>query len=112
MAKELSDVVKKDLGRDTFATWFTEISLIDKELDHTLEHLKKWSSSVSVDTPMFLGPAKSSIVYEPLGVVCIMGSWNFPLYTTLAPLIYAIAAGNVAVIKPSELAPNSLLKIK
>lgn len=65
-----------------------------------------------VDTPMYVGPAKSKILYEPLGVVCIMGSWNFPLYTTLAPLIHAIAAGNCAVIKPSEIAPNTLLKIK
>ena len=57
---------------------------------------------------MLLGPATSKVIYEPLGVVCIMGSWNFPFYTTLAPLIYAIASGNTAVIKPSELAPHSL----
>ena len=61
---------------------------------------------------MFLGPAKSRIALEPLGVVCIIGSWNFPLYTTLAPLIYAIAAGNCAVIKPSEMTPFTLMKIK
>ncbi len=61
---------------------------------------------------MLVGPAKSKIVYEPLGVFCIMGSWNFPILTCLAPLIYAIAAGNTAVIKPSELAPNSLLILK
>jgi aldehyde dehydrogenase (NAD+) len=61
---------------------------------------------------MFLGPAKSKIVYEPLGVVCVIGSWNFPLYTTLGPLIHVIGAGNCAVIKPSELSPNTLLKIK
>ena len=112
MQKDLTEAIKKDLGRDSFATWFGEISILDKEIDHTISHLKKWTSSTCVDTPVFLGPAKSRIVYEPLGVVCIMGSWNFPLYTTIGPLINVIAAGNCAVIKPSEISPNSLLKIK
>ena len=49
---------------------------------------------------------------EPLGVVGIMGSWNFPLYTNLSPLISVIASGNCAVIKPSEIAPNTLRKVK
>lgn len=63
---------------------------------------------------MIIGPGKSRIVYEPLGVVLIMGSWNFPLYTTIGPLIHVIAAGNTAVIKPSEMAPhvsNALRKL-
>jgi len=53
-----------------------------------------------------IGPAKSRIVYEPYGVVLIIGSWNFPLYTTLGPLIHAIAAGNTVIIKPSEVSPH------
>ncbi len=60
-----------------------------------------------VETPMLIGPAKSKIIYEPLGVVLIIGSWNFPLFTTIGPLIEAIAAGNTAIIKPSELSPFS-----
>ena len=61
---------------------------------------------------MLVGPAKSKLVYEPLGVIGIMGSWNFPLLTCLSPMVYAIAAGNTAVIKPSEISPHSLLIIK
>jgi aldehyde dehydrogenase (NAD+) len=61
---------------------------------------------------MLIGPGKSKIVYEPLGVICIMGSWNFPLFTTLGPLIAVIAAGNCAVVKPSEFSPNTTKKIK
>lgn len=61
---------------------------------------------------MLVGPAKSKLVFEPLGVIGIMGSWNFPLLTCLSPLVYAIAAGNTAVIKPSEVSPNSLLILK
>jgi aldehyde dehydrogenase (NAD+) len=66
----------------------------------------------SLDTPMSLGPAKSRIVYEPLGTVLVVGSWNFPIFTTIGPLVSAIAAGNTAVIKPSELAPftSNILK--
>ena len=61
---------------------------------------------------MMVGPGKSRIVYEPLGVVLVIGAWNFPLYTTLGPLIHVIAAGNGAVIKPSEISKFSCRKIK
>lgn len=112
MNKELVEAVKADIGRESFVTWFSEISIIEKEIDHALQHLKQWTKDIVVDTPLYLGPAKSKIVHEPLGVVGIMGSWNFPVYTNLSPLISAIAAGNCAVIKPSEIAPYTLRKIK
>lgn len=112
LQKEISEAIQKDLGREQFSTWLGEFCILDKEIDHTLAHLKKWNKGICVDTPVFLGPAKSRIVYEPLGVVCIMGAWNFPLYTTVGPLIHAIAAGNCAVIKPSEIAPFSSGKIR
>lgn len=67
---------------------------------------------VSVNTPMTIGPGCSKIMYEPLGVVLVMGSWNFPLYTTIGPLINVIAAGNCAVIKPSEISKTTFRKIK
>jgi aldehyde dehydrogenase (NAD+) len=57
------------------------------------------------DTPFMIGPGKSYIVKEPLGVVAVIGSWNFPLVTTISPMISAIAAGNVVLFKPSEFAP-------
>jgi aldehyde dehydrogenase (NAD+) len=67
---------------------------------------------VSVDTPLLAGPGKSSIVSEPLGVIAILGSWNYPYLTAMCPLISAIAAGNAVVIKPSEMSPFSSQKIK
>lgn len=112
MDQDLKDAVKADLGREGFVTWLCELSLILSEIDHTIANLRKWSRPISVDTPMFLGPAKSKIVYEPLGVVCIIGSWNFPLFTIIGPLIGVIASGNCAVIKPSEIAPTTLRKVK
>lgn len=112
MYKDLTEAVKKDLGREAFATWFTELAIIDKEIDHTIANLKKWNEGIVVDTPMFLAPARSRVVYEPLGVVGVISSWNFPIYTCLSPLVCVIAAGNCAVIKPSEITPHTLLKIK
>lgn len=77
-----------------------------------MSNLKTWMEDKVVDTPMLVGPGTSKIVYEPLGVVLIMGSWNFPLYTTLGPLMNVIAAGNCAVIKPSEMSPNCSRSMK
>lgn len=59
-----------------------------------------------VDTPLFVGPASSIIRPQPLGVVCLMGTWNFPFLLTGNPLSNVIAAGNCALIKPSEIAPH------
>ena len=56
---------------------------------------------------MLLGPGISKIVAEPLGVALVLGSWNFPIFTTLGPLVDIIAAGNCAVIKGSEMTPNT-----
>lgn len=108
----MSEGLKADLGRGEFLSWFCELNAVEEELIHTRSHLKKYMKEVSVDTPVLIGPGISKIVYEPLGVVLVMGSWNFPYYTTIAPLIAVIAAGNCAVIKPSENSPNCCRKIK
>ena len=55
--------------------------------------------------PLAQLPGRAWVQYDPLGVVLIIGPWNYPLYLSLAPLVAAVAAGNCAVIKPSELAP-------
>jgi aldehyde dehydrogenase (NAD+) len=64
-------------------------------------------ADTSVPTPMVLSPASSKIKYEPLGVALVMSSWNYPLMTCIQPLATAIAAGNCAVIKPSEVSENT-----
>jgi aldehyde dehydrogenase (NAD+) len=60
---------------------------------------------LAVSTPVVLGPARVQVQFDPLGVGLIIGTWNYPLMLTLSPLIAAIAGGNAAVIKPSEVAP-------
>ena len=58
---------------------------------------------IECDPPLIFAPASSHIRYEPLGVALIMGSWNFPYFVTLKPLVSAITAGNCAIVKPSEI---------
>lgn len=81
---------------------------------HAKKHLKKWMTPESRGTmpPLNLLGSRSEVIYQPLGVIGIMGAWNFPVNLTLAPLVGALAAGNRAILKPSELAPAtaSLLK--
>jgi aldehyde dehydrogenase (NAD+) len=64
-------------------------------------------SDVIIDPSIIFTPSTSVIRYEPLGVALIMGSWNYPYFVVLKPLISCIAAGNCAIIKPSEMSPNS-----
>jgi aldehyde dehydrogenase (NAD+) len=106
MKKDLSLALTNDLGKNDFANWTFEISMCVRDAEHTIAHLAEWMADRKVDTPFMVGPGRSSIMAEPLGVSSIIGSWNYPFVTTLMPLIAAIAAGNCAVLKPSESATH------
>jgi acyl-CoA reductase-like NAD-dependent aldehyde dehydrogenase len=102
----LIHALQQDLGKAPFESYISEIHLILQEIDHTLANLHIWSRPQRVSTSFLLFPSKGSIVPEPRGVVLIIGAWNYPLQLILIPLIGAIAAGNCAVLKPSEHAPQ------
>jgi aldehyde dehydrogenase (NAD+) len=102
----------EDLKKNKEETWVTEIGFIVAEINHALDHLKKWMKPQKKTTNLINFPGKSFVLHEPLGVVLIIGPWNYPLQLLLTPLIGAIAAGNCAVLKPSEFAPASALVIK
>uniref|UniRef100_Q07JP4 Aldehyde dehydrogenase n=1 Tax=Rhodopseudomonas palustris (strain BisA53) TaxID=316055 RepID=Q07JP4_RHOP5 len=76
------------------------------EIKHTTKHLKGWMAPKKVPTQPQFWPAKNRLIPQPLGVVGIIAPWNYPLQLTLAPAIGAIAAGNLVMIKPSELTPR------
>jgi len=99
--------LETDLGKSNFESFLTETSGNLTEMDHALKHLKGWMKPQKVSTPMSNQPGHSEVVYEPLGVVLIMGPWNYPFDVIVSPLIGAIAAGNCAVLKPSELTPKT-----
>ena len=103
--QELMDALKSDLGKHPQESWTTEISYVASDAAYCRKHLKRWAKKRSVSTPMLGQPGKSWLQPEPLGVVLIIGAWNYPLQLTLAGMAAAIAAGNCAVVKPSELSP-------
>ena len=102
--KSLCEALAKDLSKPYQEAWLTEVSYITSDVDHTLKHLKSWSKTKKVSTPLLAMPSRSYIQPEPLGSVLIISAWNYPLQLLLAPLVAVIAAGNCAVLKPSELA--------
>jgi len=106
LSKDIDLALQTDLGRHGYSNVLFEVGGMEKKIDHAISHLSTWAASKSVDTPMLLGPARSRIVYEPFGIALVMGSWNFPFFTTIGPLIYAIAAGNCCILKPSEMSPQ------
>ncbi|MFW5927025.1 MAG: aldehyde dehydrogenase family protein, partial [Wenzhouxiangella sp.] len=93
----------EDLGRPDHEFYLGEISVLRTELGHARRHLKRWARPRYVHTPLVSQPGRSWVQPEPLGVVLIMGAWNYPVQLVLSPLIPALAAGNCAVVKPSEI---------
>lgn len=102
---EILDALKRDLGKAPQEAWMTEVSYVAGDAAYCRKKLKRWSKSRRVPTGKLGQPGRSWIQPEPLGCVLIIGAWNYPLQLTLAGLAAAIAAGNCAVVKPSELAP-------
>lgn len=94
MNDEIAQALKKDLGREEFCSFFYEIATITSQIKFDLKHLDSWMKPSKRDTPLALAPAKSRVVYQPLGAVCILGAWNFPFITLLLPLVAVIGAGN------------------
>lgn len=99
--KELSEALRKDLGKAPFESYMTEIGFILSEIRHTLKHLDKWAAAKRCKTPLFLFGSTSHTRPEPYGIVLILSPWNYPVQLLLAPLVGAIAAGNCAILKPS-----------
>lgn len=85
----------------------SDIYAVIIEARHGRRHLRRWMKARRVSTPLALLGSRSKIVYEPKGVVLIIAPWNFPINLTLGPLVSAIAAGNRAIVKPSEFTPHA-----
>ncbi len=99
--------LKLDMNKPTFEAYVGEIAMLANEIDYAIRHLKSWAKPRRVSTPLVHFPAESRIYSEPLGIVLIIGPWNYPIQLVLAPLIGAMAAGDCSILKPSELAPHS-----
>jgi aldehyde dehydrogenase (NAD+) len=102
---DIAAALHADLGRPAVEAWLGDIASTKGEAAFARRHLKKWMRRRRQPLPLAQLPGSSWVQYDPLGVVLIIGPWNYPVYLTLAPLVAAVAAGNCAVLKPSELAP-------
>ncbi len=105
--EDIIDAIVADLGKPRFEAFTTEISFMLSEIDFTCKHLAKWMKPSRVRSSAVVQPASSKIYPEPLGVVLVIGAWNYPLALSIGPAIGAIAAGNCVVIKPSEVSANT-----
>jgi len=101
----IADAIHADLRKPVAETWLTETAWLRSEIRYVLKHLRGWMRPKKVGVPLHYQPARAFVEREPLGVVLIIGAWNYPLQLCLAPLIGALAGGNCAVVKPSEMAP-------
>ncbi|MGD1716591.1 aldehyde dehydrogenase [Dapis sp. BLCC M172] len=103
--EKIAAAVKADLNRPKFEAYF-ELTFFT-EINDAIKKLKSWVKPRRVSTPIEQFPAGAKIYPEPLGVVLIIGAWNYPFQLVISPLLGAIAAGNCAIIKPSEIAVNT-----
>lgn len=99
--------LKADLHKPELEAVTSETLFIIGEIDYTLKHIKNWTKPEKVPVNLEVFPASARIYPEPLGVVLIIGAWNYPFDLVISPLIGAIAAGNCAILKPSEIASHS-----
>ena len=97
----------QDLHKSAEEAFATEIGFIYKEINYTISHLKQWMEADHVSTPFMLFPSSSKVSREPWGICLIIAPWNYPFQLLMAPLIGAIAGGNTAVLKPSEMTPHT-----
>lgn len=104
---EIFDAMRKDLGRGDYDTFMAENVVVFDELNSAIKQLRSWMKPTKVSTSLKFHPAASEIQYQPMGQVLIISPWNYPFHLSLAPLVGAIAAGNCAIIKPSEMVPNA-----
>ena len=100
-----------DLKKSDEESYATEIGLIITELNVAIKNLRWWMMPSPANTNLVNLPSSSKIYHDPLGVVLVIAPWNYPLQLSLIPLIGAIAGGNCAVLKPSELAPATAAAI-
>lgn len=103
--QDLYDALHADLKKSAEESWVTETGFLISEINATLKNLKQWMQPEPTSTNLVNLPSSSFVLHEPLGIVLVIGPWNYPLQLLFTPLVGAIAAGNCAVLKASEFAP-------
>ena len=103
----IMDALFADLHKGPFEAYTTEVGFNIRSIGHTIQQLKKWMQPKRYKGEIFLPFAKAFVQPEPKGNVLLIGPFNYPFQLVIEPLIGAIAAGNTAIIKPSEFTPKT-----
>jgi aldehyde dehydrogenase (NAD+) len=111
-ADDIRAAMWEDYRKPAAEVDLSEIYPVVSEARHAIRHLRSWMKPKRVGMRLALLGGRSTIVHEPKGVVLIIAPWNFPFNLTLGPLVSAIAAGNCAILKPSEMTPASTACMK
>jgi len=110
--EDIMQALYDDFRKAAAETELTEIATLVVELKHAISHLDEWMRPKKVDTPLSFFGTSAKIIYEPKGCTLIISPWNYPFQLALIPLVSAVAAGNCAIIKPSEYTPHTSALIK
>ena len=106
------EALHEDMGRSSTEAYLSEVGYVTGEIRGALKSLPRWMRPKKMFSPLAAAPSRSMLVPQPLGLTLIVSPWNYPVQLALAPLVGAVAAGNVCVVKPSELAPASSAVVK
>ncbi|MDD3192660.1 MAG: aldehyde dehydrogenase family protein [Oscillospiraceae bacterium] len=109
--EQIEAALAADLGKSRQEAYTTEIAIVLGELRYARRNLKKWTRAKKAPASLSLWPGTQQISPAPYGCVLILAPWNYPFQLCLSPLVSALAAGNCAVVKPSELAGQTALAI-
>ncbi len=104
----LYQAIDQDFGKSKFETYAIEISFVLKDIDYYLKNLNSLSKPKRVSTNLANQLGSSKIYPEPLGCTLVIGAWNYPYQLSLSPMVAALAAGNTCILKPSEIAENTM----
>jgi len=107
LEKEILDALNSDLGKCEFEAFSSEIGWVIHELSFHIKNLKKWTKRKKVNTSLIVFPSAGYIYNQPLGKILIIGPFNYPFMLVFMPLIGAVSAGNVVLVKPSEFASQT-----
>ena len=104
---DIQRVMFNDFRKPSAEVMLGELMALNAEIKYTISRLKGWMKPQRLPTPLALIGTKSHLVHEPKGNILIISPWNYPFVLAIRPLVSAIAAGNVAILKPSELTPHT-----
>lgn len=103
----LEEAVFKDLGKPAMEVGTSELLPVLAEISHAIENIERWTDPVKIDAPITFIGTRSEVRYEPKGACLIISPWNYPFNLAICPLVSCLTAGNTALLKPSELTPNT-----